>query len=206
MSLASAAHSSLVVEEVCEEDSIAQTSTRIRRSRFDVPPAPLLPVEDLPTLSLIHDSQPRFGVGSSEAALSYLAAPIRQGSSDTGIKTFSLGGYEIVLQRKLEHAMTRNFEYLLRKDASPLLPVEQMPRMTSWGAGKDFARVKKQATPGELLTLYHPTDNPHTLLGVGASAPSSSQAVQSIVVTETSAVYVSGFPLDFDEDDLSTCR
>ena len=149
LSIVSATHSSLETETVSQCDGSEQTSTRTRRSRFDLPPAAPLSTESLFTLPAIDASQPRFGVGSSEAALSYLTAPVRPEFSDTAAKTFSLGGYEIVLHRKLERAMTRNFEYLLRKDASPLLPVEQLPRLSTWGAGKDFARAKKQATPGE---------------------------------------------------------
>lgn len=40
---------------------------------------------------------------------------------------------------------------------------------------------------------------------MGASAPSSSHLSSASGVIETSAVYVSGYPLDFDEDDLSEC-
>ena len=135
---------------VADSDSSGQTARRVRRSRFDAPPAVPPQTEYLPILPLIDASQPRFGIGSSEAALNYLTAPMKAESTNIGLTTFSLGGYEIVLQRKLEYAMIRNFEYLLRKDANPLQPVEQMPRQSSWGAGKDFARAKKQATTGTI--------------------------------------------------------
>lgn len=122
---------------------------RTRRSRFDIAPTSPSVESLLPASMITTASQPIFGVGSSAAALSYLSAPVRPESPGIASKTFSLGGYELVLQRKLELAMTRNFEYLLRKDANPSLPVEQMPRGSLWAAGKDFGRAKKLSAPGE---------------------------------------------------------
>lgn len=84
-------------------------------------------------------------------------------------------GYEVVLRHKIERALERNFEYLLRKDAAPLLPPP--PPST--------ASISAQVTHKVV-----------SVSGIGA------QAAQQSAAKEGCSVYVSGFPLDFQEADL----
>jgi hypothetical protein len=166
-----------ILKGVAVISSMTESVTRVRKSRFDSVPEPTY-------VPFIPDTA---------AALSTSLPPSTHEA--TAEVSYSLGSYEVVYQQKLNSALVKNFEYCLNKD----LNLSSIPNTSFSEKQRQLVSSSYSQRNQERQVAQDSVVRPSA---VGSSTSSSSQPSSSS--TENCCIYISGFPLDFEEEDLST--